>query len=99
MWQGGMCGGGMCDRGHAWLGVGVCMAGKGHAWQGACMTGSVHGRGRVWWGLCVPCMPPGRYYGYGIRSMSGQYASYWNAFLLTIKFGRMYLVISIIFTN
>ena len=41
--------------------------------------GGVHGGG--------PCMPPpGRYYGYGIRSMSGRYASYWNAFLFKEQF-------------
>ena len=38
-------------------------------------------RGHAWQGGCVPRAPPGRYYGYGIRSMSGRYASYWNAFL------------------
>ena len=50
--------------------------------------GSVHGRGRAWhggcaWqGACVAGGVRGRYY--EIRSMSGQYASYWNAFLLLI---------------
>ena len=41
----------------------------------------MHGRG-----ACMPHMPPppSRYYGYGIRSMSGRYASYWNAFLFLI---------------
>ena len=66
--------GGMCDRG-------MCMVG-GHAWWG------VHGRGSMHWGACmaggVTHTPPGRYYRYGIRSMSGRYASYWNAFLLII---------------
>ena len=59
----------------------------GHTWQGggmhgreACVVGDVSGRG---W-ACMPCMPPSRYYGYGIRSMSGRYASYWNAFLFDI---------------
>ena len=80
-------GGVMCGRGHAWQGGvhgrEVCMAGR-CAWQGG-----VHGEGvcgrracvagmRAWWGVLG--MPPGRYY--GIRSMSGQYASYWNVFLL-----------------
>ena len=58
---------------------GVCMAG-GHVWWGACMAG----------GTCVAggmrdMHPPGRYYGYGIRSMSGLYASYWNTFLLDLN--------------
>ena len=61
--------GGMCGRGHSWQG-------GGHVWQGACMAGghvwqgAMHGRGRV----------HGRYY--EIRSISGRYPSYWNAFLL-----------------
>ena len=44
--------------------------------------GGVHGKGAYvaggMHGTHVP--PPGRYY--EIRSMSGRYASYWNAFLL-----------------
>ena len=48
---GGMHGGGMHARWHAWQGV--CMAGGmhggGHAWQGACMVGDFHGGGG---GLC-----------------------------------------------
>ena len=54
--------------------TGVCLStGWGGRGRGACMArgGGVHGGG-----------PPGRYYGYGIRWMSGRYASYWNAFLL-----------------
>ena len=48
-----------------------CARHCGHAWQGgACMAG-----GHTW-----HAHPPGRYY--EIRSMSGRYASYWNAFLL-----------------
>ena len=52
--------------------------GGGHAWQGVagvCMAGEgcMHGGGG---GVC------GRYY--EIRSMSGRYASYWNAFLLKV---------------
>ena len=61
--------GGMHDR------EGACMAG-GHAWWGVCMVGAC-----VAGGVHVMHAPPGRYYGYGIRSMSGRYASYWNAFL------------------
>ena len=44
--------------------------GVGGAWRGGA---------HVWQGACMACMPPGRYC--EIRSMSGQYASYWNAFL------------------
>ena len=43
----------------------------------------VHGGGCAWQGVvCDMHASPGRYYCYGIRSMSGRYASYWNAFLL-----------------
>ena len=88
--QGGMCGcsggacmvapGGVCGcsggghawffGGHAWFFLGVCMVFAG----GACV---VFSRGCVWFfpggGACI---------GYDeIRSMSGRYASYWNAFL------------------
>ena len=70
---GGMHGrGGMCGGGCAWRGtcmVGVCMAGGVHGW-GACMAEGV--------GACHS-----RYY--GIRSMSGRYASYWNAFLFELR--------------
>ena len=71
-------GGSMCGRGHVWQGgwVGVHgrggMHGGGHAWWGACMAG---GGGAQGGGM------RGRYY--EIRSMSGRYASYWNAFLLS----------------
>ena len=77
--------GGMCGRGHAWQGGmrgrGACVAGGmcerghggGHVWQGACMEG-----GYAWQGGMH-----GRYY--EIWSMSGRYASYWNAFLLVHK--------------
>ena len=45
----------------------------GHAWQGVCMAGGMHGRRIVCGkGVCVD-----RRDGY----CSGQYASYWNAFL------------------
>ena len=48
------------------------MHGGGHAWQGgACMAGW-HTR-----------PAPGIYY--EIRSTSGQYASYWNAYLFNLK--------------
>ena len=76
--------------GHAWL-QGVCMF-----WGGMCGYGGVHGcRGHVWLaggmrgcggacmvvgGACV--VAGGACTGYNeIRSISGRYASYWNAFL------------------
>ena len=54
---------------------GVCVVAGGHAW----LLGGMHGWGDVWsWGACI---------GYNeIRSMSGRYASYWNAFLFSVKF-------------
>ena len=60
-------------------GRGACeaggMHGRGCAWQGACVSGG------AWWGCaCMVGGMRGRYY--EIRSMSGWYASYWNAFLL-----------------
>ena len=70
----------MVDGGHVWLPWGVCGC-RGCAW----LMGGMHDcRGHAWlwggvwlWGACV---------GYDeIRSMSGRYASYWNAFLLTIR--------------
>ena len=55
------------------------MRGRGHAWQGGCawqggvFDGGVHGGGHAWQGgMC------------GIQSMSGRYASYWNAFLFLL---------------
>ena len=88
--RGGMCGRGLCV-------MGECMVVVGGAWQGGmhgrgvCMVGacvlaggmragvvSMHGgRGwHAWWPWGGACM------GYDeIRSMSGRYASYWNAFL------------------
>ena len=60
--------------GHVWWGT--CMVG-GHVWQGVCMAGGMCGNG-----ACMSCTcPPSRHY--EIRSMSGRYASYWNAFLFT----------------
>ena len=88
-------GGGDACRGHAWQRG--CVHGGGHEWQGqhatpwqilwprhmvnervvgVCMAGGMHGRGSM--------QPPGRYYGHSIQSMSGQYTSYWNAFLFSI---------------
>ena len=78
VWQGGVCGRG----GHAWQG-GVCVAGGMHGggcvWQGGvCVAGGMHGRGD----MCGTNTPPARYY--EIWSMSGRYASYWNAYLFYI---------------
>ena len=60
-------------EGEGMHGRGACvvggMHGRGHVWQGACMAGGVHGGEGM----------RGRYY--EIRSMSGRYTSYWNAFL------------------
>ena len=73
VWQGGMHGRGV----HEWQGMsqGACVAGE------VCMAGGMCGRGacvvggHAWHALS-------RYY--NIQSMSRQYASYWNAFLLTV---------------
>ena len=64
--------GGMCGRGHVWLG-GAWL--EGHAW-----LGGMHGWGSVWQGACVVGGVVR-----SIRSMSGRYASYWNAFLFIKK--------------
>ena len=87
--------GGMHGKGACVVGLMACMAGwgciaggmhrGGCTWQGACVVRGMHVRGacvawgHAWQGACMACMPPGRYY--DIQSMSGQYASYWNAFL------------------
>ena len=81
----------MVPGGHAWCWEGVCGGGGRHGARGACMVpggacvvlGGMHGAGRT----CVvaggPCM------GYDeIRSMSGRYASYWNAFLFVFILGE-----------
>ena len=76
--------------GHAWL-AGGCVVGGG---QVRLQGGMCSCRGCVWlWGGMRGC--PGGVHGcWGacvgndeIRSMSGQYASYWNAFLCEIVFG------------
>ena len=74
---------------------GACMVlfGGGHAWfySGVCMVlfGGMHGfiwrgmRGFIWGGMCGFFS----FFRYNeIRSMSGRYASYWNAFLLDFLF-------------
>ena len=85
--------------GCAWLLRGACVVapGGGHAWL---LLGGMHGcsRGHAWllgggmcgcsWGACL-VFSGGACIGYDeIRSMSGRYASYWNAFLLSKIFGR-----------
>ena len=77
--------------GHVWLLGGVCMVAPG----GLCMVAPgghvwLLPGGHVWllWGACVvapggACVVFSVFFGYNeIRSMSGRYASYWNAFLL-----------------
>ena len=80
VWQGGICGKGSMIGRACMHDMVACMAG-GCAWQGVCMAGGVHCRGHVWQGGMAQ-IPPGRY---EIRSMSGRYASYWNAFLLYMR--------------
>ena len=71
-WQGGIHGRGMHDGGGGMHG------------RGACMAGGVCGRwGHAWWGACMAHPPPPSRY-YEIWSMSGRYASYWNAFLFEL---------------
>ena len=83
-------------RGCAWL-PGACLVARGHAWlpgRHAWQRGGMHGKGGcAWWrGACVV---KGGLHGKGgamhrigrdteMRSMSGRYASYWNAFSLFI---------------
>ena len=85
--QGGMRG---CSEGHAWLlrGGACVVAPGGHAWL---LWGGMRGfiRGRAWfysgghaWFYSGGVHGFFSFFGYNeIRSMSGRYASYWNAFL------------------
>ena len=84
----------MVAGGCAWCWWGVCVVVGGmHGW-GACVVGGMHGcEGHVW--LQGACVAAGGICGCGggvcmgydeIRSMSGQYASYWNAFLFVFYF-------------
>ena len=78
--------------GHAWL-WGVCMVARGCAWLVGGMhgcQGSMHGCQRgmcgCWGGGMCGC-GRGVRVGYDeIQSMSGRYASYWNAFLFLNRF-------------
>ena len=81
--------------GHAWLQGGMCGCwGVCIVAEGACVVaGGVHGCGGHAWLLGGACMVAGgdvwlwACIGYDkIRSMSGQYTSYWNAFLFMIYF-------------
>ena len=70
------------------------MCGGWDAWRGACMAGGMYGRGHAWQGeacvarggACVAHTSPARYY--EIQSMSGRYASYWNAYLSCFRFAE-----------
>ena len=68
--------------GHAWL-LGVCMVAVGHVWLLWGVHGCQGGMHGCWGAFMVTrraCV------GYDeIWSMSGQYASYWNAFLLSVE--------------
>ena len=55
----------------------VHVGGGGVHGRGACMTGAMHGSG-----VCMAGGMCGRYY--EIWSISGRYASYWNAFLFKL---------------
>ena len=74
--RGGICVmGGMC-------GLGACVVGR-CAWQGLCMVGGCVTGGRAWWGVhCMGGICSRRVDDRGDGHCSGQYASYWNAFLL-----------------
>ena len=96
VWQGACMAGGCMVGGVGPGGMhcgGVC--GRGHAWRGGCMTG-VHGgvcvaRGRALrGGACVAWGMLGRRDGH----CSGQYASYWNAFLSKILISSVKVVCS-----
>ena len=83
-WQGETCGRGCASQGGVHGKRGMCgrrvggMCGRGHAWQGACVA-----RGHVWQGgMCE------RRYGH----CRGQYASYWNAFLIILNLDRWLIV-------
>ena len=85
----------VAEGGHVWLPGGVRGCQGGMCGEGVCVAkGGMHGEGGYAWqsggGACVAkggvCMARGGgMHGIRqdmeIRSMSGQYASYWNAFL------------------
>ena len=71
----------VCPRGGACVapGMGCAWQGGMHGREGAYVAGGVHGGGAYVCGRGGGHVCHCRYY--GIRSMSGRYASYWNAFL------------------
>ena len=73
------CLGACMARGCVWLGVSmagvVVYVARGHACWGACVVGDMHAGGHA---CHASPKPDTMRYG---RSMSGRYASYWNAFL------------------
>ena len=87
---GGMCG---CSQGgHAWL-----LLGGMHGCSGGCtwllwgvMCGCSQGGAWLLWGVCVVAL--GGMHGFfdEIRSMSGRYASYWNAFFSVLSLQRVF---------
>ena len=99
--------GGMCGCwGHVWLWGGHAWLCRGHAWlwghmwlQGVCMVaGGVHGCGggmHGWGGRGHAWFLGGMHGCWGVhriqQSMSRQYASYWNAFLLCTNTSYSYL--------
>ena len=76
--------------GHAWLLGGVCVVAGGHVWLlGVCgCQGGMRGKGGHAWqrGVRSEGGMRGIRRDTEIRSMSGRYASYWNAFLLMLKY-------------
>ena len=90
-------GGGACMvGGHAWQRprVAGAMHGGGHAWWGRAWQGDMHGRGACvaggMRGMHTTAFPPAR--SYEIRSMSGRYASFWNAYLFSSRNAKKQLV-------
>ena len=71
-------------------GSGVCMAGEACKAGEACMAGGMHGSGACVAGDTCYMNGGGSMHGryYEIRSMSGRYASYWNAFLIDNIFAK-----------
>ena len=70
-----------CVHGRGMHGGGGMHGREGYAWQGECMAGGAYVGG------CGGASLRGRYY--EIRSMSGRYASYWNAFLYLLVSYRL----------
>ena len=76
VWLGVCMGACVVARGACMVAGGACMVAMGHAW----LLGGVRGCQ----GACL--VAGGVFIGHDeIRSMSGQYASYWNAFLFAMQ--------------